>query len=331
MTKPRLEWKVGLFVFLSLVLLAGLLLEFSKGTNFFRPTMTLYLHAPNVGGLKARADVLMSGVKVGSVKTIDLTPNGKSVTITLTIYSQFKMHVDARFLIEQSGFLGDTYVGVLPSANKGPVFKSGDHAVAEAPFDLQEVARSAGGFIQRVDETVKRLNEIIDELRRHLLNEQTLTNFSMVAGNLRASSERALATMENLNALVSANTPAVNQSGSNLVHLSERLNEVADNLNGVVLSNRADVAAAVKNLKESSETLKGLLGDVQAGKGLAGAVLKDPQLAGNVSAVVSNLSVTTSNLNRLGFWGVLWRHKPPKAAPAQRRPLASPRTVDSPD
>ncbi len=331
MTRPPLEWKVGLFVLIGLVLLAVLLIEFSKGANVFKPTNTLYVQAPTVGGLTVSASVLMSGVKVGNVKSIILAPDGKSVTITLSIYKEAKIHDDARFVIEQSGFLGDQYVAILPTANKGSVFKDGDHASAEAPFDLQEVARAAGGFVQRVDETVKKLNEIIDRLQKYLLNEQTMTNFSMIAGNLRASSERALATMDHLNGLVVSNTPALSQSSSNLLLFSGRINEVALNLNGVVLSNRTEIAATVKNLRDSSETLKGVLGDVQAGKGLAGALLKDQQLANNVSEVVSNLGVTTSNLNRLGVWGVLWRHKPPKAPPPSRSSLASPKTLNLPD
>jgi len=44
MSKSRLEWKVGLFVLTGLVLLAGLLLEFSKGLTFFQPTRAIYLH-----------------------------------------------------------------------------------------------------------------------------------------------------------------------------------------------------------------------------------------------------------------------------------------------
>jgi hypothetical protein len=61
--------------------------------------------------------------------------------------------------------------------------------------------------------------------------------------------------------------------------------------------------------------LKDLLADVQAGKGLAGNLLQNPQLATNVSLIVSNLSITSSNLNRLGLWGILWQHKAPKEKP----------------
>ena len=73
-----------------------------------------------------------------------------------------------------------------------------------------------------------------------------------------------------------------------------------------------------------------MLEELQAGKGLAGALLKDEQLADSVSQIANNLSITSSNLNRLGLWGILWQRKPPKAnAPSEpARPLAAPKQSD---
>jgi hypothetical protein len=41
-----------------------------------------------------------------------------------------------------------------------------------------------------------------------------------------------------------------------------------------------------------------------------------------VLAIAGNLSVTTSNLNRLGLWGILWSHKPPKPPDTNSTPPA---------
>jgi phospholipid/cholesterol/gamma-HCH transport system substrate-binding protein len=330
MSKQSLAWKVGLFVFIGLVMLGGLLIEFSKGTVFLRHTYTVYVYAPDVVGLKSRADVLMSGVKVGSVAQISLAPDGKGATINLKIYAPYKIRQDARFVIQPSGLLGDEYVAIIPTKNKGPVLRDGATVTAEASFNFEEFARSAGGLIQRLDQTVERLGDMITDVRKHLLNRETLTNFSAVAANLRAASERALDTVDRLDALVTTNGPAFSQSTSNVLLFSSRMDDLAGNLNGVVESNRTAIAAAVKNLDDSTEILKNLAAGVQAGKGLAGALLENEQLAANVSLVASNLSVTTSNLNRLGLWGVLWRHKPPKGAdtPA-RQPLVSPKESDA--
>ena len=78
MENKRLELKVGLFVLIGLLLLAALLIAFSKGTSIFRGTYVVRLVATNVGGLKLRASVLLAGVQVGSVSKITLAPDGKS-------------------------------------------------------------------------------------------------------------------------------------------------------------------------------------------------------------------------------------------------------------
>ncbi len=139
MTRHSLAWKVGLFVSISLVMLAGLLIEFSKGRFFFHHTYTIYLHAPDVAGLKNRANVLMSGVKVGSVADVSVASNGKSATFAIKIYQRYEIRKDARFVIQPSGFLGDECVAIIPTKTKGPVLQDGARAEAEAPVSFDEL------------------------------------------------------------------------------------------------------------------------------------------------------------------------------------------------
>src|SRR5689334_12232856 len=129
MSNSRLELKVGIFVLIGLGLLAALLLQFSKGTTFFHPTYTILLRTANVGGLKPRAQVLMAGVQIGTVSDVKLAPSGTSVTVSLRLYSQYTIHTNALFTIEQSGFLGDQYVAITPTLNTGDIFHDDDVAV----------------------------------------------------------------------------------------------------------------------------------------------------------------------------------------------------------
>jgi len=325
MSKSRLEWKVGLFVFIGLVLIAALSVEFSKGVTF-RKTYEIDLGSPNVSGLKTKASVLMSGVQVGTVSDIQLAADGRTVMITLQILSKYVIHKDARFVIETAGFLGDQYVAIVPTLNKKPPFQNGDTAEAEAPFNLQEFTRSASGFIARVDETIKKLNDSLADVTRILLNPETLTNLSVTAANLRTVSERAALTMDSINAVLETNAPALSESASNLVLFSKQLNEFASQIQGLVATNSDDINQTVKNVEASSESLKSLAADLEQGKGLAGTVLKNPELAAKVSEIANNLSITTSNLNRLGLWHILWQHKPPKpGSKAPPEPLRSPK------
>jgi len=82
------------------------------------------------------------------VSEVKLAEDGKSVLIRLKIYNDFKIYHDARFVIEQAGFLGDQFVSVIPTTNSLPLLKNGDDVPCQEPFNLQEVARSTAGFVQ---------------------------------------------------------------------------------------------------------------------------------------------------------------------------------------
>ena len=158
MSQARLELKVGLFVLLCLGLLAGLVILFSKGLSPWTPAYTLRLRTPNAGFIIAGASVRMAGVNIGSVDRVTLDADGKSVTIWLKILKRYTIHSDARFVIEQIGFLGDQFVAVLPRQNLAPVLPEDAEITCDEPFNLQEVARSAMGLITRVDQTVQKLD-----------------------------------------------------------------------------------------------------------------------------------------------------------------------------
>ena len=311
MKKSGYEWKVGLFLFIALALLGGLLLQFSKGTTFFHHPYKILLRASNVGGLKPRASVLMAGVQIGTVANINLGPQGTNVTITLSLYRQYQIHKDAHFTIEQSGFLGDQFVSIVPTKNEAELFLDGEIAQADAAFNIQEVARSAGGFLQRVDETVGRLNDTIADVRKYVLNQETLTNLSVTVGNLRTVTAKAVITVDELNAVVGTNSASLAASSSNLVVFTRQINEFASGLKDLVSTNRPVIDNAVSNIESATLTLKNAMEELQAGKGLAGKLLKDEEMAQHVSEMVNNLSITTSNLNRLGVWGILWKKKAP--------------------
>jgi phospholipid/cholesterol/gamma-HCH transport system substrate-binding protein len=310
MDSKRLELKVGLFVFIGLGLLAVAVIQFSKGTSLFRGAYALRLHAVNVGGLKLRSGVLLAGVEVGSVSAIKLDEGGTNVTILLSIYKEFKIRGDARFVIEQSGFLGDEYVSVIPTANQKPELQNGADVECQEPFNLQEVARSASGFIQRIDGTAKKLDDSVSDLQRVVLNDQTLTNFSVAVGNLRTFTEQAMGTIGDINAIIATNGSQAGLAVSNVVLLSQELNGLAGSASNLLATNGAEISIAVKNIESSTEILTNLMIGLQSGKGIAGTVLQNEQLATNVQIIANNLSITTSNLNRLGLWGILWAHKP---------------------
>ncbi len=328
MSKSRLEWKVGLFVIIGLGLIAALIIEFSKGTTLLKKTYRIYLRAGNVSGLKTKATVNMAGVQIGTVEKIDLGPQGTNVVITLRIYSQYQIHTNAEFSIEQSGFLGDQFVAITAKLAPAemPVFAPDSSATATSPMTLIGVANKVLTSLGNFDEAAGSLKNAIEDLHHGALNEITLSNFSETIANLKLASAKALTAISNIDLLVTTNGPAIQTSLGNLTNFTGHIDEVALGLKSLVATNRDGIDRAISNIENSTVILKGLMQDIEGGKGLAGKLLRDEAVAAKTTNILYDLSITTSNLNRLGLWGILWKKKEPRLPePESRAPLRSPK------
>jgi ABC-type transporter Mla subunit MlaD len=284
------------------------MLNFSKGLPFFKDTYLLRLRAENVGGIKPQASVMMSGVKIGSVVDSVLSTNG-SVIIQLKIYDEYKINHDAKFLIDAMGFLGDQYVAIVSTNDTGRYLTNNEEVVVEPPLNLQEAIRSTAGLLNQAQMTLKTLDEAVSNVNRTVLNDATLTSFSLAISNLQSISGNANQTLGKIDGIIQSNSPAINASVSNLLDFST-------DLKSVLATNENDIAEVVKNLKNASAAVNELLADIKATNGPAGVLLRDEQmkaqigqLVTNVNEMAENFSAFGSNLNQRGIWSMLWKQK----------------------
>jgi phospholipid/cholesterol/gamma-HCH transport system substrate-binding protein len=324
MESSSIAKKVGLFAFIGLVIIGFLLVNFSRGAAFWKPHYTISVRAEGVGGLKRGAFVLMSGVQVGTVEDLVLSDDGRSVLIDCSIEKRYEIHLDARFEIEQSGFLGDQYVSVTPTANLAPLMKDGSSVIAAKPFNLQEAARKAVGLMERLDGAAAKLDSAVGRVDKILLSQAVLSDLTNTVLNVRHITERTEVAVQHVDDLIMINSPMVNASLSNVTAFTGRMNDfsthlegltkqltgVASNADAIISANRGDLTAAVGNIRAVTTDLKGLTADLQAGKGLVGGLLKDEQMHAQVAEMISNFGVLSSNLSRNG---ILW--KPRNLAP----------------
>lgn len=304
MKESGIAWKVGLFVAISLIAIGGVVMSFSKGVGM-SSRYPLLLSSQNAAGLIPGAKVLMSGVPIGSVRRIEIDPDGKNVTITTEILTKFNIRSNSVFTITQSGFLGDQYISVFPSDIHNPPLLPGSIVPCEEPFDISEVVRASGSLLKRVDAAIAQMSTAIARVDRTLLTETTLTNLAATIGNFRIFSDRMLLTWDNVDGVISTNAPALAQIFTNLNGFSIELKDAADEFREMLVTNKNHVASTLRNFEASSEKINALLTEVTSGKGLAGALLNNSTLASNVSITISNFSVLSSNINSHGIWSVI--------------------------
>ena len=322
--KAKTEWKVGLFLAISLVVTAALIINFSKGTNPFTETTLLHLTTKNVDGLKRNSVVLMAGVPVGKISAIRLNTDTGIVTLDAKIKAEYQIRADARFFIETAGFLGDKYIGVIPGANKLPPLEDGATVVCEESFDLVRAARSVTDLIDELKVVATQVTNIVNRIDSKLLDEQTLTNLAAGLSNLREISAEASATIAGVNQLILTNTPPINAAINNVVAFSEQLKNAGSEMLNLVATNRIVIDESLANIKATTESLRNLVAAAERGEGLAGKLFTDQELAQNLSVLSSTLVEVSTKLNKGGLWGILWKDKSKKTDDDKSKKSRSP-------
>ncbi len=121
---PTRDFVVGLFVLAGLAAIAYLSLSVGGVSYTGRKGMLVYADFDEIGGLKERAPVVISGVKVGEVATIGLADDYRA-KVTFNLDPTLKLPIDTTASIVTSGVLGDRYVSLQPGGDD-MLLKPGD-------------------------------------------------------------------------------------------------------------------------------------------------------------------------------------------------------------
>jgi len=109
----NIEILVGIFVAAGLGALFVLAMKVSNLSTFSDDGgYPLIARFENIGGLKVRAPVTMSGVRIGRVEQIGFDNEIFEAVVTLTINENYKLPKDSNASIFTSGLLGEQYVAL---------------------------------------------------------------------------------------------------------------------------------------------------------------------------------------------------------------------------
>jgi phospholipid/cholesterol/gamma-HCH transport system substrate-binding protein len=147
MSKATRDLIVGLFVLAGLGTLAYLALQVGGIEGEGNGGLELSAEFSEIGGLKERAPVVVSGVRVGRVKSIELTPDLRAV-VHLDVDAKYRLPSDSSAAIRTEGLLGQQFVALEPGA-EDTLLESGDViAFTESALSIE---RLVGDFVHGND------------------------------------------------------------------------------------------------------------------------------------------------------------------------------------
>lgn len=245
----RAEIKVGLFAAAILVLLGWATMKVGSGTFSLSKGFELKVTLDDALGLKTKTAVELAGIRVGFVTGIAIAPDGRRADVTIKITEKHLQVTDKTVArVRAKGFLGDTYVELIPGpADAAPLASGGELINGGAAGDLNmlmtdfgEIARDikaitgslrtlTAGEDAPVAKTVMNLEKFAGVMRE--LAEQNQRNMNTIATNFASLSQ-------SLRQMVANGRPDVEESLSRIASISRKLDQDQGTI-GHLINNRA--------------------------------------------------------------------------------------------
>jgi virulence factor Mce-like protein len=169
---------LGLAVFLTIamVVVGAIGSSLGGGNNNYE----VRVHFPTGNGIIEGSDVFFGGVKVGTVKTLELDRDGKAITMTVQIGQQYApIHEGATAAIRPKSLLGEKYVAMTVGDPAKRAYNNGD----TLPDSVTSVNVELDQIINIFDEpTRKQLQVLIDNLGIGVAGQGRNTNETFQSG-----------------------------------------------------------------------------------------------------------------------------------------------------
>lgn len=306
----KTEILVGLFLFIGLLMLGLLILQFGSVRELFKSTYEITVTFPDGTGIKEDTPVLLGGSKIGKVPRkpmLNATFNG--VIIPLEIYQRVKIPSDAKFSIGTSGLLGDSFIEIRPSGKDTTTYIEPNAKLEGTPSSgLGALQSSAEQLGKKVDLAIDDIRIVVADLRITLkkvnegaLSDKGLEDFKSSLAHLNSvmtrldektlNDETSKDVKEGVASFKDA-AKALKESIEKLGPTFTKVDGVVEKLDGVVI--KADTVMssaydAMKSIDESADTLGKAARDIHKGEGLLPALIHDANLKTDFKQLISNM------------------------------------------
>jgi len=276
------EVKVGL-----MALTAGTILyvgfNFLKGTDFLSPTKTYFAYYDNIDGLTVSNPVLLNGYSVGRVQKIEiLQETNNQLKVTLEIDNNIQIGDSSKAILANKGLLDGKAI-MLKVGKSSKIFEENASIATSKEKGFQSMlSDKATPLLGSIDTTVSNLNEVLRQVKAEQRLERIMLNFEQMSASMNLMMKEN-GKMNNVLGNVEKLTASLTETEKSLKPLLNKMGTVADSLNQLELSQTVTSANA------SLEKMKGIIADIETGKGTMGKLVKSDSLYNNMNQTMKDL------------------------------------------
>ncbi|MCM8822494.1 MAG: MlaD family protein [Candidatus Omnitrophica bacterium] len=326
----NLQFKVGLFIFLGLIIF--FVFVFSQGKILRGKGYDLKVVYNYIGGLDPGAPVRVSGYRVGEVKNIELSieQDYPRVIVTIRIKPEIRLGRHSRFMVRNYGIIGEKYMEILSTGLKDvPLIEPGETVKGEDPLPMER-------FLSAGEDILKNLNSVLVSLNKITGDEDLKGEIKYIVKSTNDVLSKASSTLESFNHLVSTWNETSEEINRTIVEIKPDLKRIVSNagdsaleINQILAKNSESINRIVSSLEKSTAELERTLPEISSkiknagdtfektgeringfiekmeNQGLFAELITDTDIAKEIKQTITNLKQTSTDINvafiKLGY------------------------------
>jgi len=187
--KTKLEMKVGIFVFIGIVILGVFVLSiggFRTWTKGYHINIIFHF----INGVKIGAPVRFAGVDVGEVKDIHvIAPKPGETETTVKVVGWIRNHTrmpqDSKVWVNTLGLLGEKYVEIMPGKDYSAFLQHDQTVMGNDPIAMHEVAQMAKNLVSDIDDGIRKIKNKEGTLGKLLYEDAIYNDLEAFVSDIR--------------------------------------------------------------------------------------------------------------------------------------------------
>ncbi len=294
---------VGIFIFIGLAIFIAGVLTLGGQKKTFEKKIPVRAIFNDVGGLLEGNNVWFSGVKVGTIKKINIIGNAK-VEVVMSVENKVHKFIkkDAKAKISSEGFIGNKIVVIYGGSMQSAMIAEDGVLSVESGINTDEIMatfqennKNLLDITSDIKLITKRISDGKGTIGKLLTDETLMSNMQSAVIGLNQASANA----RQLTADISNYTSRLQSEGS-LTNDLITDTVIFSRMQATVLQLQQAAATAnevTENIKAASINVKEVSNNLSNAKSPAGVLLNDQEAGKNLKTTLENLQLGTKKLD----------------------------------
>jgi len=288
------ELKVALTVIVSLIV-AFIGFRVMQDLPIFRQSHRIYAYFERVDGLSSGNYIYINGVKVGSVKEIQLADND-SVRVAMGFDLGVSIPKGSVAVLESSGLLNEKAI-VVRKGTSGEMVPYEGYIKGEYEGGMMETLAEEGEKLSRnVSSSFDKLSVMLEELNK-VLTEENRGKINQTLANLENTSDEISGLVREKRDELDSSIGHINSILTTLDTLSLDNRERVDSVLAALDRSLDEFEQLSSELSATSGRLNTILQKIDTGEGTLGKLVNDSSLYNRYDSLAVELKTLIRNIN----------------------------------